>query len=354
MRIGIYTPYLDTMSGGEKYMLTLALCLAKYHTVSLLWDKQQEQTIRSEAKRKFSLSLEELSFAENLFAFPLLKRLQKSNQYDALIYLSDGSIPFVSCKLFLHFQFPVQWVNGKTLFQKIKMWKVNGVFCNSAFTKKYIDKTFGITSTVLYPPVTLKETEEKKENIVLHVGRFGVNKEGVNYKKQDVMIDTYKKLYDKQKVDWKFVLVIGAKEEDKPKVHDLISRAKGYPIEIVISPSDEILWELYGKAKIYWHASGFAEDLEKYPEKAEHFGIATVEAMGVGAVPVVINAGGQKEIVDDGENGFLWNTPDELIEKTLTVMEKKDVWETLSHAARKKAKVFAGERFCEEVQTIIR
>ena len=69
----------------------------------------------------------------------------------------------------------------------------------------------------------------------------------------------------------------------------------------------------YKLAKIYWHASGFGEDLETHPEKAEHFGITTVEAMINGLVPIVIDAGGQKEIVvqdrwvfmEDQKNYFL-------------------------------------------------
>ena len=42
MRIGIYDPYLDTLSGGEKYMLSAASCLAKEHKVFIFWDKDKD------------------------------------------------------------------------------------------------------------------------------------------------------------------------------------------------------------------------------------------------------------------------------------------------------------------------
>ena len=33
MRIGIFDPYLDTLSGGEKYMLSIASCLVQEYEV---------------------------------------------------------------------------------------------------------------------------------------------------------------------------------------------------------------------------------------------------------------------------------------------------------------------------------
>ena len=40
-------------------------------------------------------------------------------------------------------------------------------------------------------------------------------------------------------------------------------------------------------------------------------------------MPVVIDAGGQKEIVEKGKCGFLWNSINELIEKTSKLMENE-------------------------------
>ena len=39
MKIGIYTPYLDSFGGGERYMLTIAEALSKDSTVDLLFDR---------------------------------------------------------------------------------------------------------------------------------------------------------------------------------------------------------------------------------------------------------------------------------------------------------------------------
>lgn len=81
--------------------------------------------------------------------------------------------------------------------------------------------------------------------------------------------------------------------------------------------------------------------------------MATAEAMGVGTVPVVINTGGQPEIVVDGESGFLWNTKEELIHKTTLLMEDNELRETMAKNGEKRVEVFKKQRFCEEFLQLI-
>lgn len=350
MKIGIFDPYLDSLSGGEKYMLTAASCLSQENNVSIFWDEEKE--IKRKAKDKLGISLEKVKFTENIFKtnYPRLRRLKKTKDYDLIIYLSDGSVPFVLCKLMLHFQFPVEWVKINPKI-KFKISRVKKIICNSRFTKLFIDKKFGTNSLVLYPPCSISNVRFQKENIILHVGRLGLDLEGKNFKKQDVMIKAFGKMKDR---DWKMMMVVGFRPEQKEEITELKNLAKNQNIEIVENPSNETLWKLYSKAKIYWHASGFGENLETYPEKAEHFGISTVEAMSAGAVPIVINAGGQKEIVEDGKSGFLWGTEKELIEKTEELMKNDVLLKEMSEDAIKRSKRFTGDRFCKELKEIIK
>ena len=69
------------------------------------------------------------------------------------------------------------------------------------------------------------------------------------------------------------------------------------------------LRDLYARASIFWHAAGLGEDPERHPDRYEHFGITTVEAMSAGAVPVVIDAAGQVEIVEHGAYGLPLRRP---------------------------------------------
>lgn len=357
MKIGIFTPYLNSLSGGEKYILTAAECLSSRHEVFIFWNPRFESEIKKKAFEKLGINLSAVRFVNNIFnrGVPLLFRLFSSKAYDYIIFLSDGSIPFVLSNLIIHFQFPVEWVNVKSLKTKIKFLNIRNVICNSSFTKPYIDKKFGIKSAILYPPTFVgKAKTNQKEKVILHVGRFGTNIEGANFKKQDVMIDAFKEMIQRGLKGWRFVLVVSFKKEDAGNLGKLKKRAQGLPVEFIENPNNLALQTEYGRAQIYWHATGFGEDLIRYPERAEHFGISTVEAMGAGAVPVVINAGGQREIVEDGKNGFLWDTLEELQEKTLRVIHDKSLRQKFSTAAKGRAKFFSERRFCEELERIIK
>ena len=352
MRIGIYDPYLDDLGGGEKYMMTIAQCLSKKNKVDILWDKKED--VAAVAKR-FSLDLSNVSIASNIFTpkTTLFKRLLATKKYDALIVLSDGSIPLVASRIYLHIQQPLSQMQTSSLFDKLKLSRVTKIFCNSSYTKSYIDKAFSLSTSVLYPPVSLSPKEVKKENSILHVGRFR-SVDGKDYKKQSVMIQAFKEMVDKGLRDWVFVIGVSVQDKDKEIFGRMRQSAKGYPIEFVVNATNSELWDVYSKAKIYWHASGFGEDLALHPELAEHFGISTVEAMGAGAVPVVINAGGQKEIVEHGINGLLWDSLESLQKETLRLVSNPALLKKLSENAKKKAQDFGGERFCKEVQDLIK
>lgn len=362
MRIGIYDPYLDDLGGGEKYMMKIAQCLSKEHNVDVFWDEKKDL---EDLKKRFLLDLRRINLVDNIFSTytSFAKRLSVSRKYDVIIALSDGSIPFLlSKKTFLHIQQPLP--SGVLGFKsKLKLMKIKKIFCNSFYTKSYVDKSLGVDSFVLYPPVDLKPKKRKKENIILHVGRFRVRdvvtkkfgeKQGVgDYKKQWFMIDTFKKLPKEEIKNWKFVLAVSVRVEDREEFEELKKTADGHPVEFIVNKNNDGLWDYYSKAKVYWHASGFGEDLDNHPEYAEHFGISTVEAMGAGAVPIVIDAGGQKEIVKEGENGYLWSTQDEFIKKTVRVAKDDALLKKLSENAKKTAKIFAGDRFCNELYKIL-
>ncbi len=132
-----------------------------------------------------------------------------------------------------------------------------------------------------------------------------------------------------------------------------MSSIKSSHITIYKNASHETIKDLYRKASIYWHAAGYGEDLSKYPERAEHFGISTVEAMSYGAIPVVIAAGGQKEIIKDKENGFLWEDEDELLKFTHRLAVDTKLSSRMRESSVDSVKRFTKDRFCEELNHLI-
>ncbi len=352
MKIGIFDPYLDDLGGGEKYMASIASCLSDEHEVSIFWDNAQDVYAIS---KRFSIDLSKVAIKKNIFSknTGLFKRLLESKKYDAFIVLSDGSIPLVACKLFLHIQQPfVSLPGGPKL--KLKLKRVKKIIVNSDFTKSYIDKALGVNSVVLYPHIEIKAKKTKKKNIILTVGKFRYKNTPLDdFKKQKVMIDAFKELVNNGLKDWEFIIVTGFSSEHKNEFEKLKDEVGEYPVKFFVDKTNDKLWDIYSEAKIYWHAAGFDEDLISHPEFAEHFGISTVEAMGAGAVPVVIRAGGQKEIVTD-KSGFLWDNLEELKDKTVKLIKDDKLLERISAEAVLRADYFTGERFCRELKEIIK
>lgn len=354
MKIGIYDPYLDTLGGGERYMLTIAECLSGEHEVFLFWNDKQ---ILRNAEVKLGINLKKIEVVKNIFYSNIFTKFAESSKYDIIFFLSDGSIPFVFSKLIVHFQHPLERVKTDSLLFKLKLSRVNRIICNSNYTKRFIDMKFSRKGIVLYPPFEYKKfvnNESRKENIILTVGRYSRMSNGKDFKKQSELIKAYKQMVDKGLKNWRFYIVTNSLPENEKYIVELGKMVSGYPINIYKNIANAELCEMYKKSKIYWHAAGYGEDLDEYPERAEHFGISTVEAMSAGSVPVVINAGGQKEIIKDGDNGFLWTEIPDLIDKTMALVKNEGLLKHVSQAAREDAKYFETPRFCRELKKIIR
>ena len=158
------------------------------------------------------------------------------------------------------------------------------------------------------------------------------------------MVKAFVEMYDQGWArDWKLVLV-GRKHADPASnrfVQSLEETGKGYPIEFRYDTTVDELQGLLERAKIYWHATGYDEVSTKNPEKFEHFGLSTIEAAQLGAVPVVFNGGGQPEIISHAKNGFLWNTTNELMDYSKLLMENESIWSDFSKAALDSMKIFS-------------
>ena len=96
----------------------------------------------------------------------------------------------------------------------------------------------------------------------------------------------------------------------------LVRAATGFPVTFHFGLPFDALRDLYRRSSIYWHATGYGFPADDYPDLQEHLGNTTVEAMSAGAIPVVINTGGQRELVMHERDGFVWNDLPELVKYT--------------------------------------
>lgn len=314
----IVSPYLDHLGGGERYMLSAASMLSALgYQLHFAWDN--EESIRNLAAL-LGIELPQFELVPSIKNLYLssspMAMFRATRPYDVVIYLSDGSLPLLGGKKnILHMQVPFHDVNGRSVKNIIKKQFISSVIVNSQFTKKIVDREYGIESVVLYPPVPMIGGSGVKDKIILSVGRF---EPSLNAKKQDILIQAFRLLTSKLP-GWKLILAGASNSQDW--VTQLQKQASGLNIDFQINADYSTLQNLYRSATIYWHAAGYGIDESKNPELTEHFGISTVEAISAGCIPLVVGKGGQPEIVHYPE--LLWQSPEELVAKTLSVINNQ-------------------------------
>ena len=223
----------------------------------------------------------------------------------------------------------------------------------SEFSRYWIEQYWHKQCEILTPPVNVEDFQPlEKKNQILSVGRFFA---GSHNKKHLVMVNAFKEMIDTGLRGWEFHLAGGTTpglghEEYLKKVYDA---ATGYPITIHPNIAFQDLVKLYGESGIYWHASGFGEDVDKEPIKFEHFGITTVESMAAGCVPVVIGKGGQPEIVRNGETGFLWLTIEDLKNHTQKLIRDSKMRQQFSLAAEAESHYYDKEHFNDNLRRLL-
>src|SRR5581483_11526271 len=177
----------------------------------------------------------------------------------------------------------------------------NLVIANSQFTKYWIKKYWNKNAEVIYPPVDLIFQKSQinpfiKKNWICSIGRFfSVG----HQKKQEVLINAFKKFYEKDNKNWELHLIGGFDSTQPSYVHinKLKKLAQDYPIYFHLNVSREELERIIKLAKVYWHATGYGENSKRNPINFEHFGISAIEAISAGCIPVLYDGGGLTEII---------------------------------------------------------
>lgn len=355
MKIAIYTPYLDSFGGGERYTLTVAESLSAESDVDLFLDKHlislNPEKLVEELEKRFNLDLSKVKLvpAPVGIGSDFVSRLFFLKKYDLLFYLTDGSIFFSTARRnLIHFQVPFK----NTVANLLGNWKLSSwdlAVCNSEFTKRYIEKEWPIKCTVLYPPVSVEEIKPlKKKKQILSVGRFNTF---LKSKKHDLIITAFCDLFKSGKLEGWSLHLAGSVEGERSYIDELKKLAGNAPVIFYPDLPFQDLMKLYGESSIYWHAAGFGET---DPTKMEHFGITTVEAMAAGCVPVVINKGGQPEIVKDQQSGLLWDTTYQLKLLTIKLINDPRLMSQLSQGAISRSRMFSKTNFQQQIKSLIR
>lgn len=346
MKIGIYNPYLTTLGGGEYYLLSVAAALSDRHDVRIFWD---EPDIIQKITDRFDITMSAVRVTPNIWSNSLVQKLSASADYDAILWVTDGSLPVtLAHKLIVVVQYP--FTSAISWKQRLKLRRTAAIVCYSDFVRQYIDARWGVHAKIIAPGIALQSyAAAPKEDVILSVGRFT---RGNNTKKHGEMITAFKQLRHKG-IPLSLILAGSVLPEDYGYVRELTALTEGYPIQIKTNISVTELRRLYATSLFYWHAAGYGENLKTHPERAEHFGITTVEAMASGCIPCVFSGGGQKEIVRNGIDGYTWTTLEELVAITAQRYLKKDEYGTMSQAARVRAEDYRIEKTVRQFTALI-
>ncbi|MCC5897655.1 MAG: glycosyltransferase [Phormidium sp. BM_Day4_Bin.17] len=367
IRLAIYDNSLHFIGGGQRYLATLAAILQDNFEITLIGNRPIK---RDQLEQWYGLDLSRCQI--RIIPLPFFDK-RGSEIIDSTWVTAETENPFDAIALASK-DYDI-FINANQVTKVVPLAPVSLFFChfpdthreayfaadrysflvsNSDYTSQWIRKRWRLNpTTLLYPPVEMAPKGEpanfkplNKEKLILAVGRF----EPGGMKKQQEMIQAFQRLYSAHPQgmkDWRLVLVGGSSKKNSylQGLEKQIKQAE-LPVDLAVNVSLDELRGFYKKAALFWHLCGLEET---HPERFEHFGMATVEAMQNGCIPLVFRGGGQPEIVEAGESGFLVESLDELVQMTYNLCCQPETWPPLQEAARRRGDCFSRKRFEEGV-----
>jgi len=195
------------------------------------------------------------------------------------------------------------------------------ILCNSGFTKREINRRWGVNAIVLNPPVYLDRYDperdfDERDIDVISVGQF------YHYKGFEIL----------DELEGFNVHLVGTKVPDS-KVPNRATIHEGVKFSE--------LSELLSRAKVFVH-----------PTWHEHFGIVVVEAMASGCPVVVHKSGGPWFNVVRGRYGLGFEGAKELRKKVSSLMDKKR-WTRYKILSLERSMNYGKGRFKEKLGEVL-
>jgi glycosyltransferase involved in cell wall biosynthesis len=289
--------------------------------------------------------------------------------YDLFVYSGHGVPPVSSAGAALVYcHFPIEprpevelrsalnWQRRSSIGRRIRMASYNylwrrrmcgyrRILANSRFTASWIERLWGIRAEVMYPPVSMEGPHGPKRNLIVSIGRFDPR----DRKNVRVQFEALPKFLAQVGDGWNLCMIgfCGQAPEERTYVDTLRDRVRGLPVTLLVNADRGSVLRCLGEAKLFWHSRGLSGlEEESLPAwRMEHFGIATVEAMMAGCVPLVPASGGQPEIVQHGMSGFLCRDADALIAHSVEVANDEALRARMSGMAADRSMAFRSEVF---------
>jgi len=212
------------------------------------------------------------------------------------------------------------------------------VLANSQFTANWVERYWERQAEVIYPPVAVEAAPTEKRNLIVSLGRF-INTDRKNHAQQ---LKAFPGFLSQVRGDWGLCMIgfCADLSQDRAYVEELRQMAKDLPVTFVVNAGRKAVLSHLAEAKLFWHTAGLGNEGCTEPRYMEHFGMATVEAMMVGCVPLVPACGGQPEVVEHQVSGFLCHDLDTLVRYSLCLANDDQLCARLGRRAVERSTAF--------------
>jgi glycosyltransferase involved in cell wall biosynthesis len=218
---------------------------------------------------------------------------------------------------------------ARILLHYIRIWDyrtaagVDHFIANSHFVARRIQKVYGRTATVIYPPVDVKDFTlcTEKEDFYVTASRL------VPYKRVDLIVSAFARMPKRR------LIVIG----DGPELMKLRKIATPN-IQLMGYQNNAVLRDHLQRAKAFVFAA------------EEDFGIAPVEAQACGTPVIAYGKGGALETVIEGRTGLFFR--EHTSESLCAAVDHFEMMEAAydPKTIRKSSEIFSVARFCFEFE----
>ena len=112
-------------------------------------------------------------------------------------------------------------------------------------------------------------------------------------------------------------------------------------VNFVGAVSDEQLRDYFATSPIFVTSS-----------HSEGFGLSLLQAMSAGCAVIASDIGAHRELIEDGENGLIYGSPEDLTRKLHLLLHDELLVQRLAMAARKSAEAYSWSKIARDMRAL--
>lgn len=373
----VYTPYNILPGGGERVLLSAAAVFQalKYHAVILT---TKENTCKTKSMLLDVAQALDVPLADQMLTYkrmPNIRQYILENRTPIEVFLLIGNeklpqLPGVGKVNLYVCQFPFDLdrkitkstLSHFTTFDHVivyskYVYRYYNIYAHNAFRQAWDRNLLTPLVSQIYPPVARSLSYLQRRSLahrrdIAMIGRIFEGRQNKGYKSALLMFQQASRCIPSNVT----LHIVGSLMPGHEEFYqELLNTVKHLEINVqfhLSSPRTEI-FDTLSLSLVQWHLTGI-DTVGDDPASEEHFGIAVVEGMQAGVIPVVINKGGLGEIVRNGTSGYIAGSQAEVVSLTCAIYRKSEseVFKLRKQATRS-ARAFSDERFKDSLRILV-